>query len=95
MHCTVAPFLLFYRRNFVCKIYRNRVKRTIFMKYKEYDVIYSLENINEKISAKTKGVILLVLSEENHVYEVEFVDLGGKTIDTIAVQESQITHISP
>ncbi|TFJ46871.1 DUF4926 domain-containing protein [Carnobacterium divergens] len=58
--------------------------------FNEYDVVYSKENINEKISVNTKGVIVMVLDEYSGIYEVEFVDNNNQTIDVTEATTHQL-----
>lgn len=61
--------------------------------FNEYDVVYSKEKINEKISLNTKGVILMVLDEHADVYEVEFVDSNNETIDVTEASGQQLKKL--
>ena len=61
--------------------------------FNEYDVVYSKEKINEKVSLNTKGVILMVLDEHADVYEVEFVDINNETIDVTEVIGQQLKKL--
>ncbi|MDW5524977.1 DUF4926 domain-containing protein [Carnobacterium maltaromaticum] len=61
--------------------------------FNEYDVVYSKEKINEKVSLNTKGVILMVLDEHADVYEVEFVDSNNETIDVTEATGQQLKKL--
>lgn len=61
--------------------------------FNEYDVVYSKEKINEKVSLNTKGVILMVLDANADVYEVEFVDNNNETIDVTEVTGTQLKKL--
>lgn len=61
--------------------------------FNEYDVVYSKEKINEKVSLNTKGVILMVLDENADVYEVEFVDSNNETIDVTEATGQQLKKL--
>ncbi|WP_157456961.1 DUF4926 domain-containing protein [Carnobacterium maltaromaticum] len=61
--------------------------------FNEYDVVYSKEKINEKVSLNTKGVILMVLDEHADVYEVEFVDSNNETIDVTEASGQQLKKL--
>lgn len=61
--------------------------------FNEYDVVYSKEKINEKVSLNTKGVILMVLDAHADVYEVEFVDSNNETIDVTEATGQQLKKL--
>lgn len=61
--------------------------------FNEYDVVYSKEKINEKVSLNTKGVILMVLDENVDVYEVEFVDSNNEKIDVTEATGQQLKKL--
>lgn len=61
--------------------------------FEEYDNVYSVVDIDEKVSAGTKGVIVLVLDPEKGIYKVEFVDVDNETIvviEVVGVQRKEI-----
>lgn len=58
--------------------------------FKEYDIVYSIVEIDKKVPVGTKGVIMMVLDSENEVYEVEFVDADNETIEVTEVKGNQM-----
>jgi hypothetical protein len=60
---------------------------------KEYDTVILSAQIDEsKIPIGTKGVVLIVFETPARAYEVEFIDLDGKSLGTFTVTEKQITE---
>ncbi|MGM0218553.1 DUF4926 domain-containing protein [Enterococcus sp. AZ126] len=60
--------------------------------FKEYDIVYSTEDITKKIPTNTRGVIVMILNETNGIYEVEFVDDNNTTLGVIEVTANQIRN---
>lgn len=58
--------------------------------FKEYDVVYSNEQINEKVPYNTKGVVVMILDTKIPVFEIEFVDADNQTLDITEVRGSQL-----
>ncbi|MBN2878403.1 MAG: DUF4926 domain-containing protein [Clostridia bacterium] len=58
--------------------------------FKEYDVIHAKRRISKNVKRGTVGTILLILSNENKVYEVEFLDKAGNTLDVLSVTSKDI-----
>ncbi|MBF2458065.1 DUF4926 domain-containing protein [Listeria seeligeri] len=58
--------------------------------FKEYDIVYSSVELNEKVPTGTKGVILMMLDSENEIYEVEFVNKNNETIEVTEVKGTQL-----
>ncbi|PZG40834.1 DUF4926 domain-containing protein [Listeria ivanovii] len=58
--------------------------------FKEYDIVYSSVDLNEKVITGTKGVILMILDSENGIYEVEFVNKNNETIEVTEVKGTQL-----
>lgn len=58
--------------------------------FKEYDVVYSNEKINEKVPYNTKGVVVMILDTKIPVFEIEFVDADNQTLDITKVRGSQL-----
>ncbi|MBC2248200.1 DUF4926 domain-containing protein [Listeria seeligeri] len=61
--------------------------------YKDFDRVYTLVDINEKVKSGAKGVILMLLDKTDQVYEVEFFDENHETIDVTEVEGHQIEKI--
>ncbi|MBC1723784.1 DUF4926 domain-containing protein [Listeria seeligeri] len=61
--------------------------------YKDFDRVYTLVDINEKVKSGAKGVILMLLDKTDQVYEVEFFDENHETIDVTEVEGYQIEKI--
>ena len=55
------------------------------MKFKEYDVVRVLKDCSTKVKKDDEGVVVLVFSDPNEAYEVEFADCEGRTIEEIAL----------
>ncbi|EAC8103047.1 DUF4926 domain-containing protein [Listeria monocytogenes] len=58
--------------------------------FKEYDIICSSVDLNEKVSIGTKGVVLMILDSEKEIYEVEFVNKNNETIEVTEVKGTQL-----
>lgn len=58
--------------------------------FKEYDVVYSNEKINEKVPYNNKGVVVMILDTKIPVFEIEFVDADNQTLDITEVRGSQL-----
>ncbi|SDQ24612.1 DUF4926 domain-containing protein [Pseudoxanthomonas sp. CF125] len=54
-------------------------------KFDEYDVVVARVDLGQNVKAGTMGAILLVLDQESGVYEVEFVDDHGATLEVMTV----------
>lgn len=55
-----------------------------------FDSVIALVRLSERIKEGTHGVVLLVLDEERPMYEVEFVDEQGDSVEVLSVLGSTI-----
>ncbi|MFT8349082.1 DUF4926 domain-containing protein [Clostridium saccharoperbutylacetonicum] len=60
--------------------------------FKEYDVVYANEDINELIKKNTLGVVLMTFEGEPSYYEVEFVDENKSTINVLTVSQDKLRY---
>ena len=63
------------------------------MGFEEYDIVKSTQVITERIVAGTIGTIVIVHNVTPGVYEVEFVNAEGETIDIITVGDKMIKRV--
>jgi hypothetical protein len=60
---------------------------------KEYDIVKSLIDLNQKVLKDCKGTVLIVHPDFPPAYEVEFVDNAFETIDVLTVKADDIIKI--
>lgn len=57
---------------------------------KEYEIVKSLVDFNDKVLTGCKGTVLIVYDDEPLAYEVEFVDDDNRTLDVLTVNASKV-----
>jgi hypothetical protein len=57
---------------------------------KEYEIVKSLVDINDKVLKGCKGTVLIIYNDTPPAYEVEFVDENNETLDVLTVKSSEI-----
>jgi hypothetical protein len=60
--------------------------------FDEYDAVVAQVDLSQNVKEGTLGAVLLVLDEANGIYEVEFVDQFGVTLDVMTVNKASIRH---
>lgn len=58
--------------------------------YKEYEVVEARKDLSEDVKAGAKGTIVMVYTDPNLAYEVEFMDENGTTLGLFTVMEEDI-----
>lgn len=61
--------------------------------FDESDPAAALTDLGQRIRKDAKGTILLVLDKETKMYEVEFVDERGNSIDALSVHGESLRRI--
>lgn len=57
---------------------------------REYDVVITIKNINDKVLKGMRGAVLIVYDDKPPKYEIEFLDEEGYTIDVLTLSENDI-----
>jgi len=58
--------------------------------FREYDVVELVESLSDSLKIGTRGAVVMVYPGERPEYEVEFVDVNGRTIDVRAVSPDKL-----
>lgn len=61
--------------------------------FKEYDVVVAKCALSETVKSKARGTILLILHTNPNVYEIEFMDQNGNTLDILTVNEVDLEPV--
>lgn len=61
--------------------------------FSEYDAVVALTLLSNRVQEGTRGTVLIVLDEDEHVYEVEFVDEQGDRIELLTIRGDAIRRL--
>ena len=57
---------------------------------REYDIVITTKDINDKVVKGMSGTVLMVYDVKPPQYEIEFLDEDGYTIDVLTLSENNI-----
>lgn len=61
--------------------------------FSEHDAVVALTRLSNRTQVATRGTVLLVLDEDEHIYEVEFFDEQGNCIELLTIRGNTIRHL--